>query len=40
MGEKELEIARMGNYLKEFCYKGKERNELVARRTKKELDFF
>lgn len=33
MGEKELQIAR------EFCYKKKERDELVAIRTKKELDF-
>lgn len=33
-GEKELETVSIGNYLKEFCYYGKKKYELVARRNK------
>ena len=33
-----MEIARTDNHFKEFRCKGQERNELVARNTKKELE--
>lgn len=39
MGEKELETMSMGNYFKESYYERKKRYELVAGRTKCELDF-
>ena len=35
-GEKELVTESTDNYFKKLCYKGRESNEPVARRTKKD----